>query len=108
MSISIVLYHNHYNKEHLEHVKKIMLKRGTPVIRCFYDNINGIWFAVEGCHRLRAAKALNLTPIVKDITNQKTLTYQHDGDNIKVKLSEEFFNKWYDSNYSNIIIDFDE
>jgi len=106
--MEVVLYHDHYSEEHLEHVKKIMIKRGSPIIRCFYDDFNDLWFAVEGCHRLRAAKELNLTPIIKDISDQKTLIYQYDGNNIKVKLNSEFFDNWYDKNHHNISINFND
>ena len=106
--LSIVLYHNHYNEEHLEEVKKIMQKRGTPTIRCFWDECNGIWFAVEGCHRLRAAKELGLIPVIKDISEQKTLTYQCNGEVITERLTEKWFETWYDEKYSNIILDFED
>jgi len=106
--LSIVLYHDHYSKDHLEHVKGIMAKRGAPTIRAFFDESNGIWFAVEGCHRLRAAAALGITPTIKDISEQKTLTYQVDGDNVRVRLNSDFFGEWYDKNHSNIILDFKE
>lgn len=108
MGESIVLYHNHFSPEHLEDVKQIMVKRGAPTIRCFYDEANGIWFAVEGCHRLRAAHDLGLTPIIKDISDQQTLRYQQDGDNIRVRLSDEWFDEWYSRHYSNIQLKFEE
>jgi hypothetical protein len=108
MSISIVLYHDHYNQEHLQQVKSEMLTLGAPTIKCFYDEANGIWFAVEGCHRLRAAYELGLTPEIEDITDDFYLRYQVDGEEVEVELSDEFFDEWYERNHHNIQLDFEE
>lgn len=108
MSISIVLCHDHYNKDHLEDVKREMQILCEPTINCWYDDVNSLWFAVEGCHRLRAAYALGITPIINDISNDSTLTYQVEGEDVTVVLTEDFFNEWYDHNYHNTILDFKE
>lgn len=107
MTISIVLYHDHYNKDHLEQVKREMLELGAPIINCFYDNTNGLWFAVEGCHRLRAAYEMGITPIISDISDDETLTYEVDGDEVTVELDQDFFDEWYDRNHGNVTLDFD-
>ena len=63
----VSLVHDFFEPAHLEQVKKEMLELGAPTIRvidcCDY------YSAVEGCHRLRAAKALGLVPkfVVIDI-----------------------------------------
>lgn len=93
----IHLLHNHYDKEHLEEVKKEMLKRGAPTIKA-YKVENGFYMAIEGCHRLRACKELGLTPkidiltdynwndaYIDDYDNQVTVGYMvdaHSGDTI--------------------------
>lgn len=83
----ISLYHEHYEEEHLAEVTAEMVKRGAPVIRCIWAEAYGQWMAVEGCHRLRAAKALGLTPVVKDISQQRTVTIQIEGKNVTVKVA---------------------
>ena len=105
---NIVLTHNSYNQSHLEMVKAEMINRGTPTIRGFYNESNGVWLAVEGCHRLRAAYQLGLTPIMRDISNQKTLTYQEDGETIKVRLNDAFCSDWYDQTYRNTQLNFND
>jgi hypothetical protein len=84
----ISLFHNHYNEQHLEDVKDEMTKRGAPTVRAIWSEVNGEWMAVEGCHRLRAAEQLGLTPTIKDISNQGSVTIQVDGENVRVKVSE--------------------
>lgn len=82
-TFTIALLHPQYNPQHLEEVKAEMTKRGAPVIRCIWSEHYGVWLAIEGCHRLRAAKQLGLTPIIKDISGQKTVRYQYDGESIR-------------------------
>lgn len=88
----ITLYHKHYDNQHLEAVKAEMQKLGTPTIRCIWNETYELWMAVEGCHRIRAAKALGITPVIQDITNDEMITIQIDGDDVEVsveKLAEE-------------------
>lgn len=56
--------HHYFRPAHLEHVVGEMLRRGAPVLRAYFDEGTGIWFAREGTHRLRAAKRLGLAPIL--------------------------------------------
>ena len=67
--LNIVLLHRHYDDDHLAAVKNQMLKLGAPKIRCIWSEINGLWMAVEGCHRLRAALAIGITPVIINISN---------------------------------------
>jgi len=93
----ISLLHNHYSPEHLEEVKAEMIKRGAPRIRAIWSEINGEWMAVEGCHRIRAAHALGLTPIIVDITNQQRVRVQDDGESVRKsvkKLTEKLSDNW--------------
>ena len=92
--MEIALLHNHYSEEHLEEVKKEMIKRGAPVIRAIWSECYGMWMAVEGCHRIRAAKSLGITPIIKDITNQKTITLDDGKYKVSV-LAEELTDQVY-------------
>lgn len=96
--MEIALYHNHYTEQHLEEVKAEMVKRGAPVIRAIWSEAYGMWMAVEGCHRIRAAKALGIVPVIKDISNSKTVIIQIDGCNEKVnvaQLAEELTDQAY-------------
>ena len=87
--MEIALYHKHYDKQHLEKVKTEMQKRGAPTIRCIWSPAYNLWMAVEGCHRLRAAHDLGITPIVKDISEQKTVTVQCDEiDTVRRSIAE--------------------
>lgn len=86
--MEIALYHKHYDEQHLAEVKQEMVKRGAPVLRGIWSEVYGMWMAVEGCHRIRAAKELGLTPTMKDIGGQKYTTMQIDGENVKVKVSD--------------------
>lgn len=56
--------HAHYSPAHLQHVVREMRRRGPPHIRAYLDAETGTWFALEGTHRLRAAKHLSLVPVM--------------------------------------------
>jgi hypothetical protein len=86
--MEIVLYHNHYNQDHLETVKTEMQNLGTPTIKAIWSEVYNMWMAVEGCHRIRAAKALGLTPEIDDISTQKTVIMQIDGEDQEVDISD--------------------
>lgn len=64
--------HAYYSPAHLEHVIAEMRQRGAPVLRAHYDREAGIWHAREGTHRLRAAKALGLTPVLVPVPWRRT------------------------------------
>lgn len=86
--MQIALLHKHYTAEHLAEVKSEMTKLGSPTIRAIWSEVYGCWMAVEGCHRIRAAKELGLTPIIKNISDQKSATIQQDGGNAKVNVTK--------------------
>lgn len=86
--MDIALYHNHYDARHLGMVKAQMLALGAPAIRAIYNPVHGMWMAVEGCHRLRAAAELGLTPEIIDISNDTTVTVQADGDDVVVSVAD--------------------
>lgn len=84
----ITLLHPHYNDQHLEEVKAEMIKRGAPVIRTIWSECHGVWMAIEGCHRIRAAEALGLTPVIKDVSEQKTVRMQVDEEIVRVNVKQ--------------------
>jgi len=49
---------------HLNDVIEQMRTMGAPVIRCFYNDGEGVYMAAEGCHRIEAAHRLGLTPVL--------------------------------------------
>lgn len=65
--LEIALAHDHYSEEHLQEVIKKMQVLGTPTIRAVWQECWDMYVALEGCHRLRAAEILGLTPIIDEI-----------------------------------------
>ena len=64
--MKISLAHNHFEMDHLVAVMQEMQELGAPTIRVMY--ITGdLYQAIEGCHRLRAAAALGITPIIEEL-----------------------------------------
>jgi hypothetical protein len=70
----IALPHEHYSESHLERIKEEMRKLGPPDIKAVWFAEHGIWAALEGCHRIRAAKALGLTPRMVEIPYSTSVT----------------------------------
>jgi hypothetical protein len=60
--MQVILLHDHYDRAHLEAVKAEMETLGAPTVKALYDAANDVWMALEGCHRIRAAHELGLTP----------------------------------------------
>jgi hypothetical protein len=56
--------HGHFDPVRLTAVTTQMRARGAPVLRAYYDAEVDCWHAREGTHRLRAARALGLTPVL--------------------------------------------
>ncbi len=59
--MEIMLMHHDYDEQHLRKVIRQMIRFGRPAIHAV-DVGEGRYVALEGCHRIRAAKALGLTP----------------------------------------------
>lgn len=64
---SIVLLHKHYDPDHLLDVIAQMRTLGTPTIRAVCTDPDGVYVALEGCHRIRAAKILGLVPVIDEV-----------------------------------------
>jgi hypothetical protein len=59
--MKVALLHDHFDYDYLIEIIKEMKYLGAPKIRvCHVEN--DIYQAIEGCHRLRAAAALGITP----------------------------------------------
>ena len=65
--MNIILVHDHFDTEHLETVKSEMLKLGQPTIKATYIEMYDSFVALEGCHRIRAAKELGLNINIEEI-----------------------------------------
>jgi len=63
---------NKADPAHLAAVIEQMRKLGAPSIACIKDEGTGVWVALEGSHRVAAAKALGLVPEIVE--------YEYDGD----------------------------
>lgn len=75
--IKIALAHNNFDSAHLISVMSEMQKLGAPTIRVYHVD-NDLYQAIEGCHRLRAAAALGITPDF-DFCDADELRSEHDG-----------------------------
>jgi hypothetical protein len=75
--MKVALAHNQYDKKHLIEVMAEMEEMGAPTIRIVHVE-NDLYQAIEGCHRLRAAAALGLTPEFEELDND-TLRKDIDG-----------------------------
>lgn len=65
--MKIALVHMEYRYDHLQKVKAEMQELGAPEIRAIWVTEKGMWAALEGCHRTRAARELGLTPTIKEV-----------------------------------------
>ena len=63
---------NKADPAHLAAVIEQMRKLGAPSIACIKDEGTRVWVALEGSHRVAAAKALGLVPEIVE--------YEYDGD----------------------------
>jgi hypothetical protein len=65
--MTIALVHKHFDAAHLEEVKNTMQTLGAPEIKAVYVECMDMFVALEGCHRIRAAKALGLVPVIVEM-----------------------------------------
>lgn len=63
----IALVHDHFDEAHLAEVIEEMKTLGAPTIKAVWMECFNHWAALEGCHRIRAAKALGLTPEIDEM-----------------------------------------
>lgn len=84
--MKIALVHNHYSEQHLAEVIEQMRNLGAPRIKAVWMECYDMWAAIEGCHRIRAAKALGLTPVIDEIE------YDEDRDLADPKLGLDLDN----------------
>jgi len=88
MGKTIALLHKHYSEEHLAEVMEQMEELGAPVIRAIWSELYGMWLAVEGCHRIRAAVELGEEVEIEDISEEETIEVQEDGEMVTRRVEE--------------------
>ena len=62
--MKIALVHAHYDQPHLDDVRREMALLGAPTIKAVWMECYDCYAALEGCHRIRAAKELGLVPVL--------------------------------------------
>lgn len=63
----ITLLHSHFDQDKLDAITAEMRTLGAPTIRAVCTDPDGMYVALEGCHRIRAAKILGLVPVIDEI-----------------------------------------
>ena len=106
MNKTIALLHNQYRQDHLDKVIEEMTTLGAPEIRCIWAECYDLWLAVEGCHRLRAAQKLGLTPIIVDVSSETEITIQVD-DEQKTENMTELIEDLVDEAWLKEVIEFE-
>ncbi len=71
--MNLILPHSYFDQKHLEEVISEMKTKGAPIIKAV-DTGEGVWVALEGSHRIRAAKELGLIPVIDEIEYSEELT----------------------------------
>lgn len=103
--MKIALVHDHYSEEHLAEVIEQMKALGAPKIHAVWMPCYDHYAALEGCHRIRAAKVLGLVPeiIEVDYSDEMASTILgYDGD-------EDYpISEICDDSYKSTIVEFDE
>ena len=77
--MQIALTHEHYDEAHLEAVKAEMQALGAPTIKAVWMECWGVWAALEGCHRIRAAAELGLVPEIDEVEYSEEVTTDEIG-----------------------------
>ena len=72
--MQIALIHKHFDQAHLDAVIGEMQTLGAPTIKAVWLECHGVWAALEGCHRIRAAAALGLAPEIEEVEYSEDVT----------------------------------
>lgn len=74
--MKIALIHTFFDNKHLDEVVEEMRVLGPPRLRAIWLEDKGMWAALEGCHRTRAAARLGLEPIIVPVTYRRGMSWQ--------------------------------
>lgn len=100
----IALIHNHFDQEHLNKVAEEMQTLGAPEIHAVWHPLYEHWVALEGCHRIRAAEKLGLTPEIIEVEySDEMLSSIIEPDQDDYQISEIC-----DDSHNAVIIEFEE
>lgn len=77
--MQIALIHKQYDEARLEAVKSEMQVLGVPTIKAVWMECWGVWAALEGCHRIRAAVELGLVPEIDEVEYSEDITTEEIG-----------------------------
>ena len=103
--MKVALVHSHYSEQHLQEVISEMRTLGAPAIHAVWMECYGHWAALEGCHRIRAAKALGLTPKIIEVDYSDEMTSAiagYDGD------QDYTISEICDESHEAVIIEFED
>lgn len=101
--MKVALVSEIFDVEHLKSVKNEMIAKGAPSIHAVWMECYDMYVALEGCHRIRAAKELGLTPeiIEVDYSDDMASTIDgYDGDD------DYTISSICDGSYKSTIVDF--
>ena len=82
--MKVALLHKHYDANKLATVTAEMQTIGTPTIKAVWMPNWDMWVALEGCHRLRAAHALGLTPEIDEVEYSDDMTAMDAGEELAI------------------------
>ena len=108
--ITIALIHNHFDKNHLEEVKQEMKILGAPKIKAVWMECYNMYAALEGCHRIRAAKELGLVPEIIELDYNDICDLDVTDPSLELDLDNPGSNiAWLvDDCYKRVTIDFND
>ena len=77
--MKVALIHTYFEIERLEQVEQQMLELGPPKIRAIWLEDRGMWAALEGCHRTRAAARLGVEPVMVPVEYRPGMSWEEIG-----------------------------
>lgn len=105
----IALVHDHFSEEHLAEVIEEMKKRGAPKIRAVWMECYDHWAALEGCHRIRAAKELGYVPEIVELEYDDIADMDIRDNELNLDIDNDgTIGELIDDTRNNIIIEFDD
>jgi len=77
--MKVALIHTYFEEDRLCRVVEEMKALGRPSIRAVWLENKGMWAALEGCHRIRAAAKLGLEPIMMPVPYRPGMSWEETG-----------------------------
>ena len=73
--MKVALIHTYFDVEHLDKVCAEMEVLGPPRLRAIWLEDKGMWAALEGCHRTRAAARLGIDPVMVPVDYEPGMSW---------------------------------